>query len=284
MDYRIFKLIQLTIVITAALFLFSCKSRNQDKLVFEEVPDEELQAIIQEFPTDTFGIVKSKGAIWKTWESLHKECLQNEFFRNPAYLGISNKTDIGSLYDKSGDFIIWDVDKLFSEAEKAKFVSQGQPQPCSYTQKLKVSIEGMISTSIPSSGVDAELSAALNTSKDVSAVIDNWQLNKIVSRELQSILNGTDDAKKLQYKSDLIEKRSYIVSQCAKINGFSATINLEKEMSAELKAKLESGYVTNIGNSEAKLKFKYENSKTIKVVSEGSFIVFVELLKAKRVS
>ena len=88
----------------------------------------------------------------------------------------------------------------------------------------------------------------------------------------------------MQLKKDLLEKKLIMVSQAARINGFSSIINLNTEISASLEAKLKEGIVKNIGNTEAKVKFEYSSAKQIKVTSQGSFVVFVEFIKAKKIN
>jgi hypothetical protein len=225
----------------------------------------------------------SKGPVWKTWKKMHNACLENKFFKNPTYLGLSNTVDLGSVYSKSGDVLEWDFNKLFSEEDRKKVINSGQPQPCEYTEQLTINLETFIATELPTAGVEGELSAAIRNKKDISVKIDNWQIDNLVKRELKILLDSSTDSKVVLFKKDLMEKKLIIVAQAARINGFSSVINLNSEISAILEAELKKGIVKNIGNTNAKVKFEYSSSKQIKVTSQGSFVVFVEFIKTQRV-
>lgn len=223
-----------------------------------------------------------KGAVWKTWDRLHNACIKNTFFKNPTYLGISSTVDLGSVYNKSGSILEWDFNKLFSEEERKQIINYGQPQNCTYSEKLTVDFDAFIASEIPNAGVEGELSAAIKSSKDISVKIDNWQIDNLIKNELLALVNASNDPKVKLYKEQLSENNHILVSQVCRINGFSTVINLEKDISASLEAELKNEIIQRIGNTEAKVKFGYASSKQIKVTSQGSFIVFVEFVKTKK--
>jgi len=271
-------------LIALMIYLSSCNSCNQkDKgIVFVDADSLDIDSVFNK--KDKGFIALSKGPVWKTWKKLHKACMENEFFKNPTYLGLSNTVDLGSVYSKSGDVLQWDFNKLFSDEDRKKVMNFGQPQPCTYTEQLTVDFEAFIATELPTAGIEAELSTAIKNQKDISVKIDNWQIDNIVLGELKLLLDNATDPKVIQFRQDLLEKKLIMVSQTARINGFSSIINLNTEISASLEAKLKEGIVKNIGNTEAKIKFGYSSAKQIKVTSQGSFVVFVEFIKAKRVN
>lgn len=269
---------------TMAIALSSCDSCNNKKESYEFVTadDSDVDSAFQS--NKAMFMIASKGPVWETWKKLHNACMQDEFFKKPKYLGISNTVDLGSVYSKSGDVLEWDFNKLFSAQDRKKVINSGQPQPCTYTEQLKVDFEAFIATELPSTGIDDELSTAIRNQKDISVKIDNWQIDNLVKGELKIILDASTDPKIQQFKSDLINKNLIMVAQAARINGFSSIINLNTDISASLKAELEKGIIKNIGNSEAKVKFEYSSARQIKVTSQGSFVVFVEFINAKRVN
>ena len=275
---------------TAVLFIsfltslfVSCNTNNKKDNGFEFVEVDSL-GVDSVFNKSEMEFIKlSKGAVWKTWKKLHNECIQNDFFKKPTYLGISSTVDLGSVYSKSGDILEWDFNKLFNDQDRKKVINSGQPQPCTYTEQLKIDFEAFIASELPMTGIDGELSIAIKNQKDISVRIDNWQIDNIVKGELKSLLDSSTDPKVAKFKKDLLEKKMIMVSQVARINGFSSVINLKREISASLEAKLKEGIVKNIGNTEAKIKYEYSSSKQIKVTSQGSFVVFVEFVKTKKI-
>ncbi|WP_398452183.1 hypothetical protein AB3466_14025 [Sphingobacterium thalpophilum] len=261
----------------------SCGSQQQKKNQYEfvEADSLDIQSVLKPPQRESLTF---KGAVWDTWNKLHKSCMQNTFFKRPTYLGLSNTVDLGSVFSKSGDILEWDFGKLFNDQDRKKVINTGQPQPCSYTEQLKVDFQAFIATELPSTGIEGELSAAIKNQKDISVKIDNWQIDRIINGELKFLLDSSTDPKVLQFKKDLLEKNLIMISQVARINGFSSIINLNSEMSAELQAKLKEGITKNIGNTEARIKFGYSSAKQIIVVSQGSFIVFAEFIKVKKIN
>ena len=236
-----------------------------------------------EQPNDKEISILAKGELWKTWEKLHTECIQNEFFKNPIYLGISNNVDLGSVFSKSGETLEWDISKLLTAEQRLQIInSTKQSRSCSYIKQPKFDFETFMATELSTLGIDAQLSHVIRRSKNIAVRIDKWQIDRLILAELRYLLDTTKDAKLLRFKNDLETKKLILVNDVARIDGFSTLIDLETEMSSELKAGLKKGVIKNIGNTEAKLRFSYETSKQIKVTSEGSFIVFAEMVRADK--
>jgi len=274
----IFTILSIT---TFAICLNSCNPKDKG-IEFVDAEQTNIDSALN-LATEKFAFA-SKGPVWETWNKLHNACLKNEFFKHPTYLGVSSTVDLGSVYSKTGDVLEWDFNKLFSDTDRKKVINSGQPQPCTYSEQLKVDFEAFIATELPSTGIDGELSTAIRNQKDISVKIDNWQIDNLVKAELKNLINNSTDPKVQQFKKDLTEKKLIIVSQAARINGFSSIINLNTDISASLKVELEKGIIKNIGNTEAKVKFEYSSARQIKVTSQGSFVVFVDFIKAKRVN
>lgn len=270
--------------VTITICLNSCDSyRPKDKEIeFVDAQQTDLDSVLN-FGNKKFAFT-SKGPVWQTWNKLHNACLKNEFFKHPTYLGVSNTVDLGSVYSKTGDVLEWDFNKLFSDADRKKVINSGHPQTCTFSEQLTVDFEAFIATELPSTGIDGELSTAIRNQKDISVKIDNWQIDNLVKAELKNLINNSTDPKVQQFKKDLTEKKLIVVSQAARINGFSSIINLNTDISASLKVELDKGIIKNIGNTEAKVKFEYSSARQIKVTSQGSFVVFVDFIKAKRVN
>jgi hypothetical protein len=268
-------------VVSILVCLSSCNSNQQRDNNYEFVETDSLDTKNVFEPEDSL-ISYSKGPVWNTWKKLHKACMENTFFKHPTYLGLSNTVDLGSVFSKSGEVLEWDFNKLFNDQERKKVINSGQPQPCVYTEQLKVDFQAFIATELPSTGIEGELSTAIKNQKDISVKIDNWQIDRIINGELKFLLDSSTNPKILQFKKDLLEKNLIMISQVARINGFSSVINLNNEMSTELQAKLREGITKNIGNTEARIKFTYSTAKQINVVSQGTFIVFAEFIKVKK--
>src|ERR1043165_5335232 len=269
------------IICIAAIFLFNGCCMRCPRIEFVPLDVLDIKEI-NAFQAKNFTTMG--GAVEQTWRKLHHACLTNDFFKQPSYLGISNTVGLGSVYTRPQQFLQWDIDKLVTVDQKKRIVNSGQPQSCTYTEKLTVDFQAFVSTSISQTGVDAELSVAVKNSKNITAQIDNWQIDNLVKGELADILNTTNDSKLLQYKHDLLTKKLLVIYRVSRINGFSAVINLETDVSAGLAAKLKGGIIQNIGNTEAKLRFSYGSDKQIIVTSLGSFMVFVEFAKAKQIT
>jgi hypothetical protein len=277
-NFIVLSIFSILIISTTSCDFFKKKDKEIDFVVIDTL---EADSILKKHEKGLTTL--SKGPVWQTWKKLHKACIKNEFFKNPTYLGLSNTVDLGSLYSKSGEMLEWDFNKLFTESDRKKVINSGQPQPCEFTEQLKVDLQAFIATELPSTGIDGELAVAIKNQKDISVKIDNWQIDNIINGELRFLLNSSSDPKVVQFKKDLLEKELIMVSQVARINGFSSIINLNTDISASLEAKLKEGIVKNIGNTEAKVKFEYSSTRQIKVTSQGSFIVFVEFVKAIKV-
>lgn len=268
------------ILLTAfSISLTSCDwfGRINKGIVFEAVSAESL--LSQENKS-----LLGKGPVWETWSKLHKACLTSQFFKKPTYLGLSNTVDLGSIYSKDGRVLKWDFKKLFSDTERRRVINSGQPQPCSYTEQLAVDFQSFISTELPTAGFEGELSTAIRNTKDISVNIDNWQIDNLVTGELKHLLTNPSTPQQREFKEDLLSNRLLIVAQAARVNGFSALINLQNDVSTNLEAELKKGLVKNLGNTEAEIKFTYVSARQIKVTSRGTFNVFVEFVRANRVN
>lgn len=277
------------LVISTALFLYSCNSCNQPK---KDYVDFEA---VQEADVDTsqykgFDFTISKGETWKMWDKIFKACMKSEVFDNPYYFGMTNTIDLGSITDKKHESVIKVIDtSVFTQAEINSMIKLGTPARCEYVQELTMSLNVFLNSqfSVTTPGSDditAELNLAISTAKNTNVKVDGWQKDELVTGVIRDILNETTDSKKLKFKNDLLTPGNLILVRVAKINGFSSEITTTKEISANLEAKLKSGVVASIGNTGAKASFEYVNKTTIRVKSAGEFYLFGQYMKGKKVN
>lgn len=269
----------LTLMMTV---VFSACNGQSNTIAFEEVDETEVDSIFNS--SDTTAFIASKGPLWKTWEGLHKACLKAEFFKKPVYMGISSTVDLGSVYNNSGKVLQWDFARLFNDQERKQVIKEGIPTTCAESETITTDFEALISSELPSAGIEGELSTAIKKSKNITAKIDSWQLDYLVLGELKSLLDTAKSPKVQQFKDDLTKNRYIIATKVARINGFSSIIETESDISMSLKAELENGVIRNIGDSSAKVKYEYASARQIKVSTIGSFLVFAEFMKAKKVN
>lgn len=260
-----------------------------DSAIVEEaftIPDtqelaEEATKESQENSISTKSLFISKGAVWKMWEKLFKDFMKNNHFKNPTYLGISNTVDIGSLFNEDNQ-LLWNIDKVLNAEQKAKVVTLGNKSPLKMGQKAVVSFESLINAELPSSGIEGELSAALKNQKDLTVSVNSCQIDRIDIGPFKRLVNTSTDGNIMDFKQEASIGTTKIIYQVARINGFSSIIKLDKAISAGLKAGLEKGIITQIGDADAKLKFEYKSANEIAVSSIGSFIVFADIVNASK--
>ncbi|MBY0377621.1 MAG: hypothetical protein K2Q33_03545 [Gammaproteobacteria bacterium] len=223
----------------------------------------------------------SKGDIWKLWQRLHKECMKNEFFKNPTYLGISNTTDLGSIFTKN-DQLAWDFDRLFTQEERNSVIRFGSSKSCDYREEIRMNLEGLIETSLDPAGAEAELSTAIENQKNITAKINQWQIDRLITKEFKYLISHSSNPKVKEFKSTFENEDVRILTQVARIIDFSSVIYLDEDISTSLSAALKKGITKPVGDSEAKIKFSYKSDREISVTSSGSFIVFAEFTDAKK--
>jgi len=92
-----------------------------------------------------------------------------------------------------------------------------------------------------------------------------------------------NDSNKQLYAQRLMEKNNRLLSTVVKVNGFTSIIQSEKEISSDLKAKLDEGTIkAPIGNTGINVSFKYVDSLTVKIETDTDFYVFGRYLKTKK--
>jgi hypothetical protein len=246
-----------------------------DTTVLIEQSNEEMENVKASNKTILF----SKGAVWKMWQKIFKEQFRNEHFKTADYLGIHNTLDIGTVFNSNGE-PLWALDDLTTEAERKRFTKADDGTPINKIEKSAVSFESAFEITLPSSGIEGELSSALKNQKSLTVKINNARIKKLISGPLRLLLKNPQDEALIEYKNSIYNENNQIISQAVIINGFSLTIALDKDISASLKASLEKGIVKEVGKAGTKLKFEYKSANEISVTSSGSFIAFVDIVNS----
>lgn len=267
-------------------FCVSCQSQNKNfELV--TVPSSDLPSRIRGENTQKSSpqlLGGKKGEIWSVWKILLHECMQNDLFQDPTYLGLSNTLGVGSVYSKSDNLWEWDLNKLLDSTQRSEVITYGQPQPCGYIQNTSKDFGIFLAANIPSIGIDAELALAIKNQKDISVKIDGWEIDNLIVGEFEDLLKNSTSPKLVAFRNDLVHKKFYIVSKVVRVTGFSALVSLDTELSDSLSIQLKNGIVHNIGSYGALVKFEYASKTQIKISSIGSFVVFAEFIKSKKLN
>lgn len=271
----------------------SCTNKKKEKITFEtiQVDSSAFDRIDSQFEKNSpLKGVFGKGATWKTWKKLHKECMKAEWFSNPYYMGVSSTVNLGAIVDKDFDLQrTMDSSSGFTDNEIASIVNFGNFADCGYSQEMTMSLDVFLQSefNIKQTGqpdLNAELKTAISKSSKTKVKIDNWRVNNIKEDELIDILTTTSDSKKKNYLATLKKEDHYILVKVIEIKGFTSHIELETDMSAGLEAKLKDGVVASMGNAQIEATFTFKNKRTIEVKSGGNFYVFGEFKKVKKVT
>jgi hypothetical protein len=228
--------------------------------------------------SDTKGLLKGKGKLWKVWEKLHKNCQRNEMTKGMTYLGVSNTLGVGSilLYDESKKSYIasFPMNRAqFPKEQHSLLFKDGTSSDCQYQEATKVAVDFLINSRMEASA-EGSLNAAIGSARAINSKIDSWKQNVLYVDAFQMTLNRmtTDYAK--DYISTTKLPNRYVIVTEIQINGFSALITTKTTIDAGLKAKLEQGITQKVGDTDATLTFSYVNDKTIKASTAGTFVVF----------
>ena len=231
-----------------------------------------------------------KGQTWKMWNKIFVSCMKAEAFKDPFYMGVTNTIDLGSITDKDHESTIRVIDtSVFTTEELKKIIKVGVPASCNFQQSLTMDLNAFLNSEFKVadanlSSINAELAYAISTAKSTSIKVDGWQRDELITGALRDILNESTEPRKMKFKDDLLSEGNLILVRIAKINGFESTIELAREISADLEAKLKAGEViAGIGDTGLKAKFNFLSKSSIVVKSDGAFYVFGKYMKAKKV-
>nr|WP_298789731.1 hypothetical protein [uncultured Allomuricauda sp.] len=230
-----------------------------------------------------FGIL-GKGATWKMWKDLHKECMKNKWLSRNRYFGISNTLKLGTITDKKFKEVYNTLDDILTEDEMKYVIDEGAAQPCDYIRKVSFDFDSEFDIDVK--GQNQELSLFIDNAKNTNVQINGWQQQNLSTDRLVQIMTSTEaknDENKKLYAKRLMEKNNRLLSTVVKINGFTSVIQSTKEISSDLKIELEKGTIkAPIGNTGINVSFKYVDSLTIKIETDTDFYVFGRYLKTKK--
>lgn len=271
----------------------TCKSEklkiqeNQLEMIADipaELSDQEIRSINMTDKQNFLGwSFPSKGETWKLWETLHHECMQNEIFKNPFYFGPSNKTGIGAVWKNDISMLYNELEfnkDEFPEEELTKVIIRGNPVTCNYSKKTNLSISNVIGANL-SAGTNIELNNAISTSKSVDATVESMQIDELAYDKLLKLLKS-DSSKKSSYIESFLRSDAILVVRAAKVNAFSARVNLKRKISADLAAELKKGIVQELNSGSLKIKLEYDSETSIKIITQSPFYVFVKFNKNVR--
>jgi hypothetical protein len=274
----------------------SCKrSQENDTITFEEViPDSTLfDKLDSQFEQpDTAMALLGKGSTWKTWRKLQKECMKAEWLRNPYYFGVSSTVNLGAIVDKHYDLQrTMDSTSGFTDVDLASIINYGNYTDCGYYQEMTMSLNVFLQsefdfTQTGEPDLNAELQTAISKSSQTKVKVDNWRINNVREDNLIDILKDAPDTAiyKKGYFKTLKEDKNYILVKVIEIKGFTSYIELSRDMSAGLEAKLKEGVVAPMGNAGIEASFSFKDKRTIEVKSGGNFYVFGQFKKVKKVN
>lgn len=286
------------LLVAVVLFLSSCKnSKDQEtELEFESLSKAELDTTlwsqkdsvlnstqVPEFDARIFG----KGATWKAWEKIHKECFKADWFESPYYMGVTSKIPIGSITDKN-DQLQLRLQDGFDSTEMKTIIQEGNFTSCTYLHSTELNMDILLQGSVDitqdvEQDIELELGTKLNRSKKTSIKIESWRVNTLVLKLMNELLKKNDDEKKVLFKQTLKTKGNRLLTKVAEIKGFSSIIEFDSDMSPELQAKLKEGIIANVGSGSLEAKIKFKTSKSIEMISTGNVFVFVEMVKGKKI-
>jgi hypothetical protein len=232
---------------------------------------------------------KPKGTVYKVWRQLYTNCMSNPliFADSLVYLGVSNQMGLGQLLTVDENKRINScyasiVDSLKSPSDRKLVLQNGVSSSCSYNQSVKVGFDFLVKANLYK-GIEGELNTAIGKSKTINTTVDSWHMDVINMKGYYQVLKESNSKFFNNYVLCLGEPDVYVITKVIMVKGFSAIITTDTDISIGLKAKLESGIIENVGDSNVQLKFTYVDSKTIKASTLGDFIVFAEVMKTNAI-
>lgn len=284
----------LSLFFIVLIVLTSCNSRSKkdnNEYVFEEIQTDTTLFDLQDSNMeDSIKSLHGKGETWKTWLKLHKECMKAQWLTNPYYFGVSSTVNLGAIVDKKY-FLQRTMDSTsgFTESDLNSIMNYGNYTSCGYTQEMTMSLDIFLKsefdfTQTGEADLNIELQSSISNSRKTKVKIDNWRVNNLIEDNLIDLLTDPNiDSKKRRYFETLKKPGHYILTKVIEIKGFTSYIELERDMSAGLEAKLKEGIIAPMGNIDIKAKFTFKDKRTIEVKSGGNFYVFGQFRKVKEI-
>lgn len=227
----------------------------------------------------------NKGKIWRIWKKIHKDCQNNMLSTSPIYLGVSNSLGIGTVirFDTNNKKISaeypFHTNKL-TEEELKLVLKSGNPSSCQVARKVNVSLEFGAQANI-FSGLDPELETEIKNNKEITACIDSWQVNELFYSAWGSILSRRNEPYFQDYLKACAKPNAFVITREYEVRGFTTTINTKTDLKGNVKAKLSQGIIKNLGETGARVNFSVSGEQSIKAVTQGSFIVFCDVMAAR---
>lgn len=280
------KFLLMPMAIAFCVVLLGCPDSKKADLQFTDVNLPEVDTTVRD--TNSLAAKNVRGYAARYWGKVFKHCMQSLLLKkkDADYLGPSNTLGLGTITDENLDVTYRLVDaNTFSDAELKKIILPGGPTSCQYEISSNIDVEAMMNAKV-SVRNDDDLSLGLGTAiknrKNVNFNVTSWQKDELITGQLMDALNSSPTAAKKAFKEDLLKPERIIMTRLIRIKGFSADIELKNDISADLKAKLNSGVIANLGNADAAVKVSIVNSKTIRLKSSDDFFVYGKFVKANR--
>jgi len=282
------------ICITFILLLVSCKektSENQELVAdfeLEEISESEADsmnlALFQNRTGDLYdstAIVQPtgarRGASERQWRFLLKDVFQSYTFRNPVYLGNSNRKGIGTILDNKQE-IERILSQIVPDTTYRRFLTEANPGSLQAFQSKDFNFNLMVDAN--ALGIDAGVVSAITRADSSRLLGGSWEIYDLIWGNLRDEINKKSNPELIKYANDLNKSKNKIISKVIKITGFRSEIYTNSDINTELKAKIDSASGT-INNTDAKVNFKVLNNKTILAESTGHFFVYGVLSKKK---
>lgn len=251
---------------------------NEDEENLTEVEEESINN--KEFLRGIFG-----SPVERNWRKIHKQCMAKQKTKRLIFLGVSNKLSLGTIYQNRFISVRDEItSNNFSQTEMESFFKKGSSGSCDFQQQVKVDADALMDVKSESfSNIDNELGIAISNNKEINATIEGFQIHNLYTGRLISLLERTQKQSQLDYFNWFKEKGNLLITSVVEINGFSMTIEIKKNISSSLKAKLDEGLSGKLGETDINVRFKYESETKIKMISETNFFVFGEVVKIKKI-
>lgn len=276
-------LMTVIVIITISYFQQSCTKSTKDSTnmdsTFVFINSSESDSISNGLDS-SLSLSSNRGAQWKLWSSFFKDCITNESWEpsDRTYFGTSNSIALGQLYDKKSG--------LFASVEPGKFIPpviqvSENTSVCEPISTSGTDINLLLGTDIAKL-VNADLQFAIQSAKESKLSISGFKISSLDFLKFNELLQ--DNSFKV-YEEKASERRIRVIAKVLTVSGFKSQIKLDNNITAQLSAKLDSGIteVIKIDDTKMEIKFKRISEKIIEASSDKDFVVFVKLLKRKKI-
>lgn len=289
---RLHQLICFVSIILLITTISSCKKDDKelvdlDPTEIDTLAWDRLDSISNPPSINQFDITIARGATWRAWRKIHKDCMKNAWFKDGYYVGVSNTIDLGSIIDR-GEGLQLRLKDAFTDPEIQSFIQLGAFKNCGIEQQFSINVNAMLQGEVDvnqdmDEDIEAELIMKIQSSKKSSIKVDNWRINTLVEKVMRRILTESKEKTKADFLEELDNANNTVITSVIEIQGFSTTIEFETEISPELELRLTEGVIANVGSGKFDAELKLKNKKSIQMSSKGSAFVFVKMKKGKDV-